>query len=56
MNLNAVWTLSRDMGKYLLERYAGVTDKPSHIGKIINIASLLSFQGKFELILSKSNN
>jgi len=47
VNLNAVWTLSRDMGKYLLERYAGVADKPSHIGKIINIASLLSFQGGF---------
>ncbi|KLO12873.1 NAD-binding protein [Schizopora paradoxa] len=47
VNLNAVWTLSRDMGKYLLERYAGVAEKPSHIGKIVNVASLLSFQGGY---------
>ncbi|KAJ7772737.1 NAD-binding protein [Mycena maculata] len=43
VNLNAVWTLSRDCGRHMLEsRGVGST---GHRGKIINVASLLSYQG-----------
>ncbi|KAF7376463.1 ATP-binding cassette transporter [Mycena sanguinolenta] len=43
VNLNAVWTLSRDCGAHMLKtRGVGSTN---HRGKIINIASLLSYQG-----------
>lgn len=37
VNLNTVWTLARDVGKYMVQNEIR--------GKIINIASLLSFQG-----------
>ncbi|KAL5522523.1 hypothetical protein ACEPAG_8539 [Sanghuangporus baumii] len=48
VNLNAVWTLCRDVGHHILERRETAGD-PSTAprGKIINIASLLSFQGGF---------
>lgn len=39
VNLNTVWTLCRDVGKYMLGR------EGSHKGSIVNIASLVSFQG-----------
>jgi 2-deoxy-D-gluconate 3-dehydrogenase len=39
VNLNTVWTLCRDVGAYMLER------EGPHRGSIINIASLVSFQG-----------
>ena len=42
VNLNAVWTLARDIGRHMLST-EGRTDH----AKIINIASLLSFQGRF---------
>ncbi|KAK7000701.1 ATP-binding cassette transporter [Favolaschia claudopus] len=43
VNLNAVWTLSRDCGAHMLKtRGLGSTN---YRGKIINIASLLSYQG-----------
>ncbi|KAJ7693331.1 NAD-binding protein [Mycena rosella] len=43
VNLSAVWTLSRDCGKHMLaSRGVGST---AHRGKIINVASLLSYQG-----------
>ncbi|KDE07520.1 2-deoxy-D-gluconate 3-dehydrogenase [Microbotryum lychnidis-dioicae p1A1 Lamole] len=52
VNLNAVWTLARDVGRHMLESRGGVsgeeapkTENPRGRGKIINIASLLSFQG-----------
>ncbi|KAJ7045873.1 NAD-binding protein [Mycena alexandri] len=43
VNLNAVWTLSRDCGRHMLET-RGVGSKGPR-GKIINVASLLSYQG-----------
>ncbi|KAL5499212.1 hypothetical protein ACEPAH_1730 [Sanghuangporus vaninii] len=48
VNLNTVWTLCRDVGHHILERRESAGD-PSTAprGKIINIASLLSFQGGF---------
>lgn len=53
VNLNTVWILSRDVGRHMLASRGGVTgeDKPADFnprgnGKIINIASLLSFQGE----------
>lgn len=39
VNLNTVWTLCRDVGAYMLGR------EGPHRGSIINIASLVSFQG-----------
>ncbi|KAJ6625816.1 NAD-binding protein [Mycena sp. CBHHK59/15] len=43
VNLNTVWTLSRDCGKHMLaSRGHGFTGSR---GKIINIASLVSYQG-----------
>ncbi|KAJ7899081.1 NAD-binding protein [Mycena leptocephala] len=43
VNLNAVWTLSRDCGKHMLETRGVGSTAPR--GKIINVASLLSYQG-----------
>ncbi|KAJ9295082.1 hypothetical protein DTO271G3_6252 [Paecilomyces variotii] len=44
VNLTSVFTLSRDFGAYLLSR--GASEFPSgRRGSIINVASLLSFQG-----------
>lgn len=54
MNLNAVWTLSRDCGKHMLSCRGGLSGEPSvpeggggsnARGKIINVASLVSYQG-----------
>jgi 2-deoxy-D-gluconate 3-dehydrogenase len=42
VNLNAVFTLSRDVGAHMLSRPA---DQFGRRGSIINICSLLSFQG-----------
>lgn len=42
MNLNTVFTLCRDVGAHMLSREA---DSSGRRGSIINIASLLSFQG-----------
>ena len=42
VNLSSVFTLARDFGKYLLSRDA---DETGHRGTIINIASLMTFQG-----------
>ena len=48
MNLNTVWTLSRDVGAHMLaiREAAATTSTNLPNGKIINIASLLSFQGE----------
>lgn len=57
VNLNAVWVISRDAGRHMLESRGGVSggnpveeggaDKnPRGRGKIINVASLVSFQGE----------
>lgn len=56
VNLNAVWILSRDIGRHMLATRGGVAgeEQPQQAsgpyargnGKIINIASLLSYQGK----------
>ena len=43
VNLNAVFVLARDIGAYMLTRFPG-EDSP-HRGSIINVASLVSFQG-----------
>jgi 2-deoxy-D-gluconate 3-dehydrogenase len=56
VNLNSVFTLSRDVGKHMLESRGGVSGEeskpegaadanPRGRGKIINVASLLSYQG-----------
>jgi 2-dehydro-3-deoxy-D-gluconate 5-dehydrogenase len=42
VNLNAVFTLCRDVGKHMLSRSP---DQHKRRGSIINVASLLSFQG-----------
>ncbi|KAI1820448.1 hypothetical protein F4861DRAFT_62542 [Xylaria intraflava] len=42
VNLTAVWTLNRDFGAYFLTRTPDATGRR---GAIINVASLLSFQG-----------
>jgi 2-deoxy-D-gluconate 3-dehydrogenase len=42
VNLSTVFTLCRDVGAHMLSR---PTDASGHRGNIINIASLLSFQG-----------
>ena len=44
MNLNAVFTLCRDFGAYLLARDAS-SFPSARRGAIINVASLLTFQG-----------
>ncbi|KAI7089769.1 2-deoxy-D-gluconate 3-dehydrogenase [Hortaea werneckii] len=43
VNLNSVFTLCRDVGAYMLTRQP--KGNPPHRGSIINIASLVSFQG-----------
>jgi 2-deoxy-D-gluconate 3-dehydrogenase len=43
INLRSVWTLCRDFGAYMLERTPDSTN--GHRGSIINVASLVSFQG-----------
>ena len=43
VNLDAVFVLARDIGAYMLTRLPG-EDAP-HRGSIINVASLVSFQG-----------
>ena len=47
MNLNTVWTLARDVGAHMLARREAAATTSTNLpnGKIINIASLLSFQG-----------
>ncbi|KAI5474651.1 2-deoxy-D-gluconate 3-dehydrogenase [Pseudohyphozyma bogoriensis] len=52
VNLNAVWILARDFGRHMLASRGGVTGEeapatpnPRGNGKIINIASLCSYQG-----------
>lgn len=45
VNLNTVWTLARDVGRHMLERRGTEESSALGRGKIINIASLLSFQG-----------
>ncbi|KIM73949.1 hypothetical protein PILCRDRAFT_828683 [Piloderma croceum F 1598] len=54
VNLNAVWTLSRDCGKHMLASRGGIAGetpvpedatKSKPRGKIINVASLVSYQG-----------
>ncbi|KAM0754980.1 NAD-binding protein [Meredithblackwellia eburnea MCA 4105] len=51
VNLNAVWILTRDFGKHMLASRGGVNgeEKPANPnprrGKIINVASLCSYQG-----------
>jgi len=55
VNLNAVFTLARDVGRHMLQIRAetGADQEPAHStakrsrGKIVNIASLLSYQGGF---------
>ena len=48
MNLTTVWTLARDVGDHILKRRAASAEPESlSRGKIINIASLLSYQGGF---------
>ncbi|THH05219.1 hypothetical protein EW145_g4961 [Phellinidium pouzarii] len=49
VNLSSVWTLSRDVGHYMLARRERSNDDGVIVprGKIINIASLLSYQGGF---------
>lgn len=56
VNLQAVWVISRDAGRHMLESRGGVSggdpvaegaadSNPRGRGKIINIASLISYQG-----------
>jgi 2-deoxy-D-gluconate 3-dehydrogenase len=43
VNLDAVFVLARDIGAYMLTRPS--SGSPPHRGSIINVASLVSFQG-----------
>jgi 2-deoxy-D-gluconate 3-dehydrogenase len=43
VNLDAVFVLARDIGAYMLTRPP--SGSPAHRGSIINVASLVSFQG-----------
>ena len=56
VNLEAVWVISRDAGRHMLESRGGISggepvaegaadSNPRERGKIINIASLISYQG-----------
>jgi 2-deoxy-D-gluconate 3-dehydrogenase len=56
VNLEAVWTLSRDIGRHMLESRGGVSggravaegaaeSNPRGRGKIISLSSLMAFQG-----------
>lgn len=54
VNLNAVWILARDFGRHMLSSRGGIngevaptTPNPRGRGKIINVASLCTFQGQF---------
>ncbi|OAA63427.1 2-deoxy-d-gluconate 3-dehydrogenase [Niveomyces insectorum RCEF 264] len=47
VNLNAVFTLSRDFGRHMLDLPPSPTS--GRRGSVINIASLLSFQGGFRI-------
>jgi 2-deoxy-D-gluconate 3-dehydrogenase len=44
VNLTSIFTLCRDIGAYMLTR-APAADGTGHRGSIINVASLVSFQG-----------
>lgn len=44
VNLDAVFVLARDVGAYMLTRLPDEGDQ-AHRGSIINVASLVSFQG-----------
>lgn len=57
VNLQAVWVIARDAGRHMLESRGGVSggeavaegaadSNPRGRGKIINIASLISYQGR----------
>jgi NAD(P)-dependent dehydrogenase (short-subunit alcohol dehydrogenase family) len=59
VNLDAVWIISRDAGRHMLLSRGGVSGgepvaegaadaNPRGRGKIINVASLVSFQGELE--------
>jgi 2-deoxy-D-gluconate 3-dehydrogenase len=63
VNLSTVFTISRDFGRHMLSTRGGVSgeEPPSHAqgdeqyggkgrGKIINVASLISFQGEFSMV------
>lgn len=47
VNLSTVFTLSRDVGAHMLEQPASLAPNSTRRGAIINVASLLSFQGGF---------
>lgn len=48
VNLNALYVLSRDVGKHMLDTRSGEAGQKKHRGKIINIASMNSFHGGFQ--------
>ncbi|KAL1408714.1 hypothetical protein Q8F55_005527 [Vanrija albida] len=54
VNLNAVFAISRDAGKHMLETRGGVAGAPgkeyTRNGKIINISSLVAFQGGLNVV------
>jgi len=54
VNLNAVFTITRDAGKHMLESRGGVAGQPgkeyTSNGKIINISSLVAFQGGLNVV------
>lgn len=61
VNLNTVFTLTRDVGRHMLESRGGVSGEepkpegaadsnPRGRGKIINVASLVSFQGGITVV------
>lgn len=54
VNLNAVFAISRDAGKHMLETRGGVAGAPGkeykRNGKIINISSLVAFQGGLNVV------
>lgn len=61
VNLAAVWTLSRDFGRHMLSTRGGISGEEKPVfeegkegawggkgnGKIINVASLITFQGEY---------
>jgi NAD(P)-dependent dehydrogenase (short-subunit alcohol dehydrogenase family) len=60
VNLNTVWTLARDCGRHMLASRGGIAGEapvPQSTvdsrprGKIINVASLVSFQGKLHTVV-----
>lgn len=61
VNLNTVWILARDVGRHMLATRGGISgeEKPAQFnplgnGKIINIASLVSYQGQFRATPNRS--